>query len=60
MDLPCTIHMDNVFRNVTGAYLLGDKARTPLKVTKRGNGLDVELPGKAPDPIAGVLVLTTA
>jgi alpha-L-fucosidase len=55
-----TFHMDNVSRNVTGAYLLADKARTPLKVTKRGNGLDVELPGKAPDPIAGVLVLATA
>jgi hypothetical protein len=54
-----TFHMDNVSRNVTGAYLLADKARTPLKVTKRGNGLDVELPGKASDPIAGVLVLTT-
>jgi alpha-L-fucosidase len=52
--------MDSVSRNVTGAYLLADKARTPLKVTKRGNGLDVELPGKVPDPIAGVLVLTTA
>jgi len=55
-----TFHMDNVSRNVTGAYLLADRARTPLKVTKRGNGLDVELPAKAPDPIAGVLVLTTA
>jgi alpha-L-fucosidase len=55
-----TFHMDNVSRNVTGAYLLADKARTSLKVTKRGNGLDVELPGTAPDPIAGVLVLTTA
>ena len=52
--------MGNVSRNVTGAYLLADTARTPFKVTKQGNGLDVELSGKAPDPIAGVLVLTTA
>jgi alpha-L-fucosidase len=53
-------HLDRVSRNVTSAYLLADKARTPLKVTKRGIGLDVELPKQAPDPIASVLVLTTA
>jgi alpha-L-fucosidase len=53
-------HLDRLSRNVTGAYLLADNARTPLKVTKRGIGLDVELPKQAPDPIASVLVLTTA
>jgi alpha-L-fucosidase len=53
-------HLDNVSRNVTGAYLLADKARTMLKVMRRGIGLDVELPKQAPDPIASVLVLTTA
>jgi len=40
--------------------LLADKAQTPLKVTKRGDGLDVELPTLAPDQIASVLVLTMA
>jgi hypothetical protein len=30
-----------------------------LKVTKRGDGLEVELPKQPPDPIASVLVLTT-
>ena len=54
------LHLDKVSRNVTGAYLLTDKARNPLKVTKRGNGLEVLLPEKALDPIATVLVLTTA
>ena len=53
-------HLDKVSRNVTGAHLLADKARTPLKVTKRGAGLEVELPAQAQDPIATVLVMTTA
>jgi alpha-L-fucosidase len=52
--------LDKISRDVTGAYLLTDKAQTPLKVTKRGDGLEVELPEQAPDPIATVLVLTTA
>jgi alpha-L-fucosidase len=55
-----TFHLDKISRDATGAHLLADKARTPLKVTKRGGGLDVELPARAPDPIATVLVLTTA
>jgi alpha-L-fucosidase len=54
-----TFHLDKVTRNVTGAYLLADKARTPLRVAKRSGGLEVELPQRAPDPIATVLVLTT-
>jgi alpha-L-fucosidase len=45
---------------VTGAYLLADKAKTPLKVTKNGDGLDIALPEHKPDPIATVLVLRTA
>ena len=45
-------------RKVTGAYLLAD--HTPLKVTKQGAGIDVTLPPKPLDPIATVLVLTTA
>jgi alpha-L-fucosidase len=54
-----TFHFDKMPRTVTSAHLLADKARTPLKVTKRGAGLEVELPAQAPDPIASVLVLTT-
>jgi alpha-L-fucosidase len=52
-------HLDTISRTVTGVHLLADKAKTPLKVTKQGAGLDVELPAQAPDPIATVLVLTT-
>jgi alpha-L-fucosidase len=55
-----TFHLDKMPRKVTAAYLLADKTHTPLKMTKSGNGLDVELPGQALDPIATVLVLKTA
>ena len=53
-------HLDEMPRTVTGVYLLADTARTPLKVTKQGKGIDIALPAKAPDPIATVLVLTTS
>ena len=44
---------------MTGAYLLADKSRKPLKITKAASGIDVALPGQALDPIATVLVLNT-
>jgi alpha-L-fucosidase len=46
-------------REVIGAYLLADHNHTPLKIAKSGAGIDVSLPGKALDPIATVLVLST-
>jgi alpha-L-fucosidase len=55
-----TFHLDKMPRTVTGAYLLADKARMPLKVTRNGEGLDIALPEYAIDPIATVLVLKTA
>jgi alpha-L-fucosidase len=55
-----TFHLDNVPRKVTGAYLLADSSKRPLKVTKTGNSVDVALPAQPPDPIATVLVLQTA
>ncbi|HEY6374229.1 MAG TPA: alpha-L-fucosidase [Edaphobacter sp.] len=55
-----TFHLDKLPRKVTGAYLLADKAHKPLKVTPNGEGLDIQLPSKALDPIATVLVLVTA
>jgi alpha-L-fucosidase len=55
-----TFHLETIPREVSGAYLLADKERAPLKVMKRGNGLEVELPQQAPDPIDSVLVLTSA
>jgi alpha-L-fucosidase len=53
-------HLDKLPRTVTGAYLLADKQRKPLKVTKTGAGIDIALPNQAPDPIATVLVLKTS
>ena len=55
-----TFHLEKMPRTVTGAYLLADKTHTPLKVTKQGMGIDVALPENALDPIATVLVLTSA
>jgi alpha-L-fucosidase len=54
-----TFHVNNVPRIVTSAYLLADPAHKPLKVVKKGTGIDVDLPAKALDPIATVLVLNT-
>ena len=52
-------HLDSAPRDVTGAYLLADNSHQPLKVSKIGSGVTVELPGHPLDPIATVLVLTT-
>ncbi len=55
-----TFHLDKLPRKVTSAYLLADKTHKPLKLTPNGEGLDIQLPAKALDPIATVLVLNTA
>ena len=52
-------HLDKAPRAFTAAYMLADKAHTPLKVTRSDSGIDVLLPPTAPDPIASVLVLET-
>ncbi len=54
-----SFHLDKLPRNVTGAYLLADKAHKPLKITKVGEGLDITLPAQPLDPIATVVVLNT-
>jgi alpha-L-fucosidase len=54
-----SFRLDKLPRKVTGAYLLADPAHTPLKMTQTGDSLEVQLPAKALDPIATVLVLTT-
>lgn len=54
-----TFHVDKMPRKVTGAYLLADSSHKPLKFTQNGTALDVQLPAKALDPIATVLVLNT-
>lgn len=52
-------YLDPSPRTVTGAYLLADKSKRPLKITKNAGGIDISLPEQAPDPIASVLVLET-
>jgi alpha-L-fucosidase len=57
-----SFHLDNIAklpRNINSAYLLADKAHQPLKITKVGEGLDIQLPAQPLDPIATVLVLNT-
>jgi alpha-L-fucosidase len=54
-----SFHLASVPRKVTGAYLLADSAHKPLTLTQTGDSLDVQLPAKALDPIATVLVLNT-
>lgn len=56
---PGHFYLDKLPRRVTNAYLLADPAHTPLKLTRNGNSLDVQLPAKALDPIATVLVLNS-
>lgn len=53
-------HLDGVPRQVSGAYLLADPSKKPLKVAQNGKALDVSLPSRALDPVATVLVLETA
>ncbi|WP_263365154.1 alpha-L-fucosidase [Edaphobacter bradus] len=55
-----SFHVDKMPRKVTSAYLLADPAHKPLKVTQNGDSLDVQLPSRALDPIATVLVLNTS
>jgi alpha-L-fucosidase len=53
-------HLDKLPRRVKSAYLLADPSRKPLKLVRNGDSLDVELPVKPLDPVATVLVLSTA
>jgi alpha-L-fucosidase len=55
-----SFHLDKLPRTVTKAYLLADPSHAALKITQAGSSLDVQLPAKALDPIATVLVLETA
>ncbi|HWW97902.1 MAG TPA: hypothetical protein VNY74_09395, partial [Edaphobacter sp.] len=54
-----SFHLDKLPRKVTNAYLLADPTHKPLKLTKTGEGLDIQLPAQPLDPIATVVVLTT-
>ncbi len=52
-----SFHIDTLPRKVNSAYLLADSAHTPLKMSQTADHIDVQLPAKALDPIATVLVL---
>jgi alpha-L-fucosidase len=54
------LHLEKMPRKVTGAYLLADKSKRPLKVTQNGQTVEVALPPGPIDPIATVVVLKTA
>ncbi|MDE3105832.1 MAG: alpha-L-fucosidase [Acidobacteriota bacterium] len=51
--------ISRVPRTITGAHLLADPARKPLKLSRTGDTLEVHLPPQAPDAIASVVVLET-
>lgn len=54
-----SFHLPSAPRTVTSAYLLADPMHKPLKVTETPGGIDIQLPAKALDPIATVLVMNT-
>ncbi len=54
-----SFHIDKSPRTITGAYLLADKDKAPLQLTKNASGIDIALPNQPLDPIATVLVLKT-
>ena len=55
-----SFHLDKMPRKITKAYLLADPSHKRLKVTQTDAGVDLELPVKALDPIATVVVLEMA
>jgi alpha-L-fucosidase len=55
-----SFHLVQPPRRVTSAYLLADSTHKPLKLIQTGDSVDVQLPAKALDPIATVLVLNTS
>jgi alpha-L-fucosidase len=52
-------HVDKPPRAITGAYLLAEKDKTSLKLTRNASGIDIALPDQPLDSIATVLVLKT-
>lgn len=54
-----SLHLEKMPRRVTGAYLLADPGHKALKVTQKGETVEVSLPARALDSIATVLVFTT-
>lgn len=54
-----SLHLEQMPRTVTGAYLLADASHKPLKVSQNGRTVDIALPAQAVDPVASVVVLNT-
>ena len=54
-----TFHLEKMPRKLTRAYLLADSAKKSLKFKQTDQTVDVELPAKALDPVATVVVLET-
>ena len=51
--------LEKMPRTVKSAYLLADPAHKPLKMTQSGGKVEVQMPEKALDPVATVMVLET-
>jgi len=47
----------NILNEPAKAYLLADAARSALKTARDGFNLNIEVPGKAPDPLNSIVVL---
>ncbi len=52
-----TLEVPGLKSDVQSAYLLADKQKSALQVTRSETGMSIELPGEAPDPIDTVVVL---
>ena len=52
-------HLPAMTRKVTGAYLLADASKKPVKFVQTDAGVDLQLPGVGLDPVATVVVLKT-
>jgi len=52
-----TLIVGGILNEPGSAYLLADRARTPLAVTRKEDALRIQLPATPPDPIDSVVVL---
>jgi alpha-L-fucosidase len=55
-----TLVVDGILNDARGAFLLADRARTPLTVTRKEDALLIQLPAAPLDPIDSVVVLDVA
>jgi alpha-L-fucosidase len=55
-----TLVVDGILNDAMGAFLLADRARAPLAVTRKEDALLVQLPATPPDAVDSVVVLDVA